>query len=160
MKYDEMEIDKLYLENLARAGDLLASLSVAEGRKPTTKGLNGWLYEQTIRYCLREELKGLGTAPAMEEQVPLRGRVKVDVLVGKAAIEIKALGIFGNDAQKYSSYRVKAEENGWSYFYLTRSESYTPYRKAMQATFGEERSFFLDTPGDWERFVREVLKNC
>jgi len=160
MKYDEKEIERLYLENLTRAQDLLGSLPVAEGRRPITKGLNGWIYEQTIRYCLCEELKELGTVPAMEEQVRLRGRVKVDMLVGKAAIEVKALGIFGNDAQKYSGHRVNAEEKGWSYFYLTRGESYSPYRTAMQAAFGEGRAFFLDTPGDWERFVMEVLKNC
>jgi hypothetical protein len=65
-----------------------------------------------------------------------------------------------NDAQKYSGYRVNAEEKGRSYLYLTRGESYNPYRAAMQATFGEDRAFFLDTPGDWERFVSEVLKNC
>ena len=41
-----------------------------------------------------------------------------------------------------------------------RGESYSPYRVAMQSTFGKERAFFLDTPGDWERFVKEVLKNC
>jgi hypothetical protein len=160
MKYDEKEIEQLYLESVARAQELLASLPVAQGRRPTTKGLNGWVYEQTILYCLCEELKELGTGLPIEEQVPLCGRAKVDVLVGKAAVEIKALGIFGKDAQKYSGYRVKAEENGWSYFYLTRGESYSPYRISMRATFGEERAFFLDTPGDWERFVREVLKNC
>lgn len=82
------------------------------------------------------------------------------MLVGRAAIEIKALGIFGNDAQKYSGYRVNAEEKGWSYLYLTSGETNNPYRAAMQATFGEDRAFFLDTPGDWERFVSEVLKNC
>jgi len=160
MKYHENEIEKLYLENLSIAQTMLASLRVAEGRQPTTKGLNGWVYEQTIRYCLCEELKELGRTTTIEEQVPLHGRVKIDMLVGRAAIEIKALGIFGNDAQKYSGYRVKAEENGWNYFYLTRGESYNPYRVAMQSTFGEERAFFLDSPGDWERFVKEVLKNC
>lgn len=159
MKYDENEVDKLYQENLSAAQNLLASLPVAEGRQPTTKGLNGWVYEQTIRYCLYEELKGLGLTPTIKEQVPLHGRIKVDMLVGKVAIEIKALGIFGNVGQKYGRYRVKAEENGWSYFYVTRGESYSPYRVAMQSIFGEERAFFLDTPTEWERFVKEVLKN-
>jgi hypothetical protein len=159
MKYDENKVDQLYTESLSAAQDLLASLPVAEGRQPTTKGLNGWVYEQTIRYCSCEELTALGITPTMKEQVPLSGRVKVDLLVGMVAIEIKALGIFGNEARKYSGYRVKAENNGWSYFYFTRGESYSPYRIAMQSAFGKERAFFLDTPGDWERFVKEVLKN-
>jgi len=51
MKYHERQIEKLYLENLAQAGDLLASLPVTEGRKPTTKGLNGsrfWMTSKSI----------------------------------------------------------------------------------------------------------------
>ncbi|MEK6776609.1 MAG: hypothetical protein AABY87_07005 [bacterium] len=159
MKFDEQEVERLYQENLSRAYQLLASLPVAEGRQPTTKGLNGWVYEQTIRHCLCEELKELRLAPTIEEQVRLHGRTKVDLLVGKVAIEIKALGIFGNDTRKYSGYRAKAEENGWSYFYLTRGESYRPYRVSMQSTFGKERAFFLDTAGDWERFVSEIISN-
>ena len=160
MKYDEHKVEKLYQENLSFARQLLASLPVAEGRKPTTKGLNGWVYEQTIRHCLCEELKELGITTTVEEQVTLHGKTTVDLLVGKVAVEIKALGIFGNnDARKYSKYRVKAKENGWSYFYVTRGESYRPYRAAMQSTFGDERAFFLDTEGDWERFVKEVWKN-
>ncbi len=91
--------------------------------------------------------------------MPLHGRTKVDLLVGTVAIEIKALGIFGNAARKYSGYRAKAEENGWSYFYLTRGKSYAPYRVSMQSTFGEEKAFFLDTEGDWERFVSELIRN-
>jgi hypothetical protein len=160
MKYDEKKVDTLFTASLSTAHNLLASLPVAQGRQPTTKGLNGWVYEQTIRYCLCEELAELGLSPTVKEQVPLRGRVKVDLLVGAVAIEIKALGIFGKEAPKYSGYRVAAETSGWSYFYVTRGESYRPYRAAMQSAFGEERTFFLDTPGNWERFVTEVLKNC
>ena len=159
MKYNEHEVERLYQESLSAAWQMLASLPVAEGRQPTTKGLNGWVYEQTIRHCLCEELKELGIAPTIEEQVKLQGRTKVDLLVGKIAVEIKALGIFDKkDARKYSLYRAKAEENGWRYFYLTRKETYRPYRVSMQSTFGEERAFFLDTEGDWERFVNEIRK--
>jgi hypothetical protein len=105
-------------------------------------------------------LSELEIAPDIEEQVPLHGRIKVDLLLGKVAIEIKALGIFGKgDAVKYGNHRVKAQEKGWKYFYLTRGESYHPYRISMQSTFGEERAFFLDREGDWERFVSEILKN-
>ena len=39
MKYDEQEVERLYQENLSHARQLLASLPVAEGRQPTTKGL-------------------------------------------------------------------------------------------------------------------------
>ena len=159
MRYDEHEIEKLYQENLSAARQLLASLPVAEGREPTTKGLNGWVYEQTICHCLSQDMKALGISPSIAEQVSLSGRAKIDLLVGKVAIEIKALGSFGDDAKKYSGYRAKAEQKGWVYCYLTRGESYHPYRLATEKAFGKERAFFLDTQGDWERFVKEVLKS-
>jgi hypothetical protein len=79
--------------------------------------------------------------------------------VGRVAVEIKALGSFGDDARKYSGYRAKVEERGWTYCYLTRSETYNPYRLATTSAFGKERAFFLDTEGDWERFVREIVKS-
>jgi hypothetical protein len=159
MEYDENQIEKLYQENLSAARQALALLSVAEGREPTTKGLNGWVYEQTIRYCLSQELIVLGSFLIINEQVPLYGRTKIDLLVGRVAVEIKALGSFGDDARKYRGYRAKVEERGWAYCYLTRSETYNRYRSETVSTFGKERAFFLDTKGDWERFVKEVVKS-
>ena len=159
MKYNENQIEKLYQENLSAARHALALLPIAEGREPTTKGLNGWVYEQTIRHCLSQELITLGILPIVREQVPLYGRTKIDLLVGRVAVEIKALGSFGDDARKYTGYRTKVEEKGWAYCYLTRSETYHPYRLATESAFGKDRAFFLDTEGDWERFVKEVLRN-
>jgi hypothetical protein len=54
MKYDTDKIEKLYQESLSAARQVLASLSVAEGREPTITGLTGWVYEQTIRHCLSD----------------------------------------------------------------------------------------------------------
>jgi hypothetical protein len=158
MKFDENAVEQIYQENLSSARLLLSSLSVAEGREPTTKGLTGWVYEQTIRHCLSGELREYGLTPKIEEQVPLYGRTKVDLLVDKVAIEIKALGIFGNDLRKYSGYRLKSEEKGWSYLYVTRAESYKPYRTAMQSAFGNECAFFLDTDGEWARFISAIIR--
>lgn len=62
---------------------------------------------------MSQELKVLGILPRIAEQVPLFGRVKIDLLVGRVAIEIKALGSFGDDAKKYSGYRTKVEQKGW-----------------------------------------------
>ncbi|HYA42973.1 MAG TPA: hypothetical protein VEF34_16835 [Syntrophobacteraceae bacterium] len=95
----------------------------------------------------------------MAEQVPLQGRVKIDLLVDRIAIEIKARGSFSkNDALKYAGYRAKVEQKGWIYCYVTLGETYQPYRLATEEAFRKERAFFLDTPGDWQRFVKEVLK--
>jgi hypothetical protein len=159
MIYDEDKVEELYQRNLVEARQRLASLFVSEGRKPNITGLNGWVYEQTIHYCLFQELKAQEIPIFFEEQVPLYGRAKVDLLAGNVAIEIKALGSFGGDAKKYRHYRVRVEKRGWVYFYLTRSESYNPYRLSTESTFGKERAFFLDIKGDWERFVKEIIKN-
>jgi hypothetical protein len=158
MIYGEDKIELLYRKMTDEARRLLASLDVAEGRKPNTKVLNGWVYEQVIRYCLCEELKELRITPIIQEQVTLYGRAKVDLLVGNVAIEIKVLGSFGNDAKKYCYYRNRVEEKGWVYFYLTRRESYKPYRSSIETALGEEHVFFLDADGGWRRFIDEIIK--
>lgn len=159
MKYNEDTIEKLYKENLTRAHNQLASLLITEGRKPNIKGLNGWVFEQTIRYCLLQELSSLGLTPGISDQEPLCGRVKIDLVVdNKLAVEIKAGGSFGDDTEKYKKYRAKVEEKGWKYFHLTKSETHNPYRLQAVSTFGEECTFFLDKEGDWTRFVNEVIK--
>ncbi len=160
MKFNERNIEKLYQKNLIEARQLLASLPIAEGREPNLKGLSGWVYEQTIRYCLYQELIAMGLTPVVKEPVPLYGRTKIDLLVGKVAIEIKALGSFGKNAnEKYTRYKAEVEKRGWVYCYLTGSETYNPYRLTTESIFGKELVFFLDSEGDWSRFVREVTKN-
>jgi len=42
---------------------------------------------------------------------------------------------------------------------LLKDFSKAPYRLATETVFGKEHAFFLDTQGDWERFVKEVLKS-
>jgi hypothetical protein len=160
MKYNEDAIDRLYEENLTEARRLLSTLRVVEGRRPSIGGLNGWVYEQTIRYCLLEELMERGQCPTIKEQVSLEGRVKIDLLVGHVAVEVKRAGSFGDDDRKYSSYRARVEGKGWLYFYLTRGETYKPYRLATTSVFGNQHAFFLDTKGDWQRFIEAVADNC
>ena len=164
MKYDEDKVKELYQENLEDARKRLASLPVAEGRVPNIKGLNGWVYEQTIHYCLCQELMATELSTIVEDvkedvPIPLYKRARVDLLVGNVAIEIKAAGSFRGDAEKYSRYRVIVEKEGWLYCYLAGSDIYKPYRLSIESTFGKEQVFFLDTKGDWERFVKEVIKN-
>lgn len=160
MKYNEEAINRLYDETLAEARQRLSSLVVVAGSKPNIGGLNGWVFEQTIRYCLLEELMEFGQYQTIKEQVPLKGRVKIDLLIGNVAIKVKVAGSFGDDDRKYSSYRTKVEEKGWIYYYVTRAETFKPYRLATISAFGNERTFFLDTKGDWRRFVKAVADNC
>jgi hypothetical protein len=157
VEFTEATILSLYEKSLEEAKSLLSSLAVAEGRTARTAGLNGWVFEQTIRYCLWRELAAVGAEPQMQEQVPLDGRKKIDLLVGRTAIELKARGSFGAGDSKYCGYRKTVEGRGWIYLYVTMQETYVPYRQATKAMFGEERAFFLDTAGDWKRFVEVVV---
>jgi len=170
MQYNGIDIENEYKKNLSDAQDKLASLSVTKeyfsdirNKNDSLlgfKGLNGWVYEQTIRYCLCEELKKFGKAPNIKEQEQLYGRTKVDLLVGKVAIEIKVSGLYNkSDAEKYRGYSTKAKEKGWYYFYLTQKEGYPPYQIAIKSVLGEENTFFLNAENDWERFVNKVLKH-
>lgn len=152
----EATVLSLYDKSLAEAVETLSFLSVAEGRKPSLRGLNGWVFEQTIRYCLSRELHSLGFSSTMSDQEPLCGRARIDLSVGKAAIELKVGGSFGVGDSKYVRYRKAVEDRGQTYLYLSRQENHRPYREASQATFGSDHSFFLDTMGDWVRFVQVV----
>lgn len=156
--FTEDSVTSLYQESLRAAEAALSSLSVAEGRKPKA-GVSGWVFEQTIRHCLAQELEAKGVHLAMKEQEGLRGRAKVDLLVGAVAVELKVMGSFGPDDSKYKEYRTSAESKGWAYFYLAGEESYAPYRQATQSVFDVDKAFFLDTPGDWARFVDAVIAN-
>lgn len=157
MKYTENEIDAIFAENLNLANQALLNLPVANGKKISLRGLNGWVYEQTIQFCLVEELALLSIRLPVEDQFKIKGRANADLLVGKTAIEIKAGGIFGNESEKYKKYKSILTERGFSYLYITKQESHEPYRKAMEEAFGENFCFFLSEKKSWENFVNTVL---
>jgi hypothetical protein len=83
MIYTEAAIISLYEESLAKAEDVLSALEVAECRRPSARGLNGWVFEQTIRFCLSRELGHCGLHVPIQEQVPLLARARIDLLVGR-----------------------------------------------------------------------------
>jgi|LGVF01.1.fsa_nt_gb hypothetical protein len=157
MKYSEKEIDAIFTENLNLAKQALLNLPVASGEKITLRGLNGWVYEQTIQLCLVDELVQLSKEFPIKEQFKIEGRANADLLVGKAAIEIKAGGIFGEESEKYKKYKAILTERGFSYIYITKQETHEPYRKTMEEAFGEEFCFFLTEENSWNNFVNAVL---
>lgn len=93
----------------------------------------------------------------MTEQYSLGGKAKADLAVGCFAIEIKLKGLFGSDqVARYGRCMQAAQGMGLHYLFITKEESYRPYREGVQRTLGVENAYFLDTVGDWERFVSRI----
>lgn len=159
--YDEAAVLLTFTKALADARARLAQIEVYSGDPVSFGGFNGWVFEETVRFCLRRELDALGNQGRIESQVKLRGRVKVDLLVGGVVfVELKAGGLFGKaDADKYAAYRALAEQANRGFLFLSVGETHPPYRAAIIEAVSAERAFFLDTPGDWARFVSQVASH-
>jgi hypothetical protein len=157
--YDETRIWKLYEKKRKQAATLLSSLF--GGHVPNLGTLHGWVFEQTIQYCLRKELHAGGIAADIREQIPLVGRAKADFGIECFAVEIKLAGLFGlGDAERYRRYRQAAEGKGFEYLFVSTTESVVAYRTAIVKALGEENVFFLDEPKDWGRFVARIAAGC
>jgi len=153
--FNKETISELYNRKRGEAASALAKLF--DGHVPKLGTLNGWVFEQTIQYCLRKELESLGVRAELREQLSLVGRAKADLGVGNLAIEIKSKGLFSkDDAERYSRFKEAAEKKGLQYLFFTASESYPKYRLDIVAALGDKNVFFLDTPGDWGRFVARI----
>lgn len=151
---NEFDVCQLYERTLAEAKQRLRDLAVFCGKDPAFSGLSGWIFEQTVQKCIRDSLAEAGVNLPIEEQVSLGGRSKADLSVGATAIELKTAGLFGiNDIQKYAECQSKARVLGMHFVFLSRSESYAPYRVGIGDALGAENVFFLDEPGSWERFI-------
>jgi hypothetical protein len=161
MKYDADTIRHLSEKNLDDARTKLKDIQVCCGRQPEIPGLHGWVFEQTIQYCLLQELSEEGLVPETKEQVPLCGRARADLKLNHILVEIKTSGLFGmSDVQKYRMYRKWAEspKQGFRYLFLTDDETYGPYKTGIIDAVGQENVFFLEQPEDWKRFVVTVAK--
>lgn len=154
----EDDVRQLYERMLGEAVQALRGLPVFCGRDPAFGGLSGWVFEQTVQYCIRGSLREMGIDLPIAEQVSLGGRVKVDLVVGGTAVELKTAGLFGGDYRAtYSAYRAKAHERGLRFVLLTRRESYGPYRAGIADVLGAENVFVLTDPGSWQRFIDRLL---
>jgi len=158
MSRTEHQVIDTFERSFEEARCQLAQLDVAQGRAFSGTGLSGWIFEQTIRSCLAEDLSALGVSVSVNEQVSFLGRAKIDLLVGRIAVEIKARGSFGRSDNKYSDYRTAIEARGWDYVYISMQETHSPYRAETKRVFGVDRAFYLDEPGDWQRFVDTVAR--
>ena len=165
VKYSEKQILKLYQNQLVESNNLLKKLKIFCGTKePLIQGLHGWIFEQVIQYCLREELDEIGlTNLQIREQVTFHGRKKADLKISNIIIEIKSEGLFGKKSiQKYKEYKKIADKMGLQYLYITGGERVKDYIKGTINSFGNKNTFFLDEEGHWEKFVNriiDILKN-
>ena len=151
-------IQKLHNKNLKKAKRLLTKLKVWCGEEPNIGGLTGWVFEQTIQYCLTKEFKAKGIKSEITEQHSLGGRVKADLLIGKVAIEVKSSGLFSLDeGEKYGRYKQAAVELGLKYLFVTQWEDSELYRKSIKSALGTKDVFFLNQPKEWPRLVNRLV---
>jgi hypothetical protein len=156
--YTNRSVDELYQRSLAAAQRQLAALPIASGDPPKFSSLSGWVYEQTIRHCLKRELSRRGIRTKVEVQRSLGGRSKADLSIANVCVEVKAGGIYGLPIiRRYQQQVPRVRAAGLEYLYLTAYEGWQPFRTGISRAFGPRNTFFLDTPGHWKRFVRRVV---
>jgi hypothetical protein len=155
---ETMKIEDQYIAAQAEASKLLASLRIADGPPRKILGLDGWIFEQTIRCAIDEELKKEKIQREIKQQQPIVGKAKVDLVIGhRAAIEVKVSGFYSNVEDKYIKYKKKLEDQGLEYFYVTLYEEYQPNIEIARRIFGLNRMFILSNPGEWEHFSKELV---
>ena len=89
----------------------------------------------------------------------LKSRVRADLKIGNAAIEIKESGLFSPaGVAKYREYRKAANNLGLEYLFITGGERYQPYRHGITKALGKSNVFFLDTSGDWKNFINRLVR--
>jgi hypothetical protein len=164
--YKDYEIIQNYEDNLEEAKTKLKSLSWYNGQEIKATGLNGWVFEETIQYCLKEEFLKLGKLYKIETQIKLGNRAVVDLGINnpandlKVLIEIKLSGLFSpNGLAKYIKNKIIANKQGVEYLYITGYETCKPYKLNTQTEFGNDNSFFLNDGSslEWERFVNRII---
>lgn len=159
MKFSGLSVLDLVEKNLRIARKKLAELPVYCGNEPTFGDLHGWVFEQTVQWCLLHELATFGLKPEIEEQVKLTGRAKVDFRVGRVMVELKTGGLFSmGDVAKYRRYRQTAESLGYRYLFVSKYEDCERYQPRILKGIGRENVFNLNQPNHWKRFVQAVRK--
>lgn len=154
-----MDIQKQYETAVEKAHAMLGTLNVAHGTPKNILGLSGWVFEQTIRSAIEKELSQRNIAYDFKEQVPIVSKSKVDLVVGNIAIEVKVSGFYSNVEEKYSRYRQILEQRGLQYFYVTLYEEYAKNIQIAERIFGHDKAFVLTVPGEWERFISQLVAN-
>jgi len=165
LQYDESRVDSCYQECLNDARSALQKLKVARDSDPSFAGLNGWVFEQTIKYCLTQELLNQGVKPIITDQPRIQGKKRCDLAIGLIRLEIKVSGLYNTpdkNGEKLAEYRRICEEKGWIYMLFSCRETYEKNRKKYTEVLGEENVFILScklgsySKGEWSRFIERT----
>lgn len=157
--FNEAKVWALHTSTVRAAKRHLTQLRVYSGNEPTFSGLSGWVFEQTIQYCIKRELRVANVRSEITEQVRFGSRAKADLRIGNVAVEIKLSGLFSKtDIAKYRKYKQAANSMGLEYLFVTGGESYQQYRDGIARVLGQENVFFLDTPNEWKRLIARLKR--
>ena len=158
--FNEDKIEKLFQKNKDLALEQLKDLAIYcdNSNNIIIPGLNGWLYEQTIQYCIRKELKNKGLKATIVEQAKLDSRKKVDLQINdNIAIEVKYTGLFHpKDIDKYKENKKTSNKNKVTYLFLSGWEGSNNYRKRIKSSLGKNNAFYIDEEGEWNRFMNTI----
>jgi hypothetical protein len=155
MIYNENTVQGVYEANFREAQRQLQNLPIYCGCEPNFPGLAGWVFEQTIQHCIRRELAEMNLGAEIEEQV-MSGEVKIDLLIGKTAIEVKTGPYFSeHDIVKCVNNQTKALENDWLYILLSLYKN--AFWPGVIDALGKDNAVFLQNcNGEWKRFIRII----
>lgn len=159
-KYDNEKINEIFESNLNEVIECIKQLDIYQGNKIDIKGLKGWIFEQTIDKCIKNELSHHYIPYNINEQYKLMSRVYVDLKINeKILIEVKLSGFFNNkDGEKYKKYKEVAEKKNFNYLYLTQKETDKRYQNIAREVFGKENAFILNENNfEWERFINRII---
>ena len=155
--YIQEQINDLYEKNLRDAKRKLSTLQVYCGKEPVMAGLNGWVYERTIQYCLGRELRARGNKTKWSSKRKLAIESKLISKLAMLPLRLSGLAfLVALTSPSSGSYNKVANILGLHYLYLTGNEGYLRYRNGIIAKLGKESGFFLDTPREWARFVSRI----
>jgi hypothetical protein len=159
VKFTSQEIQTEYEDQLKSAKDKLQEIKVFSSKEaPSFTALQGWVFEQVIHYCLKQELEDNGLKENISEQVPITGRKKADLGVSdKILIELKVNGLFGvGDFDKYKRYRrIINDDLKKEYLFLGLKETYLKYKPMERELFGNKNTFFIENE-EWSLFVERI----
>ena len=155
MKYDKDKIWNINNKNLDQAITKLKEIDLYDNGEIEIKGLSGWIFELTIKACIKSELEDLELECEITEQYKLN-KYKIDLKINdKILIELKKGGSPLEGLKKYKKIRELGNEMGFIYLYFTGSESSPKAIAKTKEIFGIENSFFMDKL-DWDKFITRI----